>query len=84
MDKNTIEQLIDKTSEMYRKENSEATQLSAKYDEILEELSDSEITHHRYVSLQESLKVVGGEVNNRLHVAQGISDVREMLFELLK
>lgn len=81
---NTVNEIIEKVSEMYRKTIREAQDLSKEYDKVLAELNTEEITHNRYIQLESMLEIIGGETNNKYHVAQGISDVREMLFELLK
>lgn len=83
MDKDTLNEIINKVSEMYRKTTFEAQDLSKEYDKTLEELNSEGITHKKYIQLEEKLKFIGGETNNKYHIAQGISDVREMLFELL-
>lgn len=84
MDKDTINEVISKVSDMYRKTIKEADDLSKEHDKTLAEINSEDITYKRYIQLESKLQIVNGEANNKYHIAQGMSDVREMLFDLLK
>lgn len=84
MEKETVNNIIENISVMYRKTKEEANSLSTEYDALLKEMTHADVTHVRYTELEEHTKVVAAEINNKFHVAQGMSDVREMLFELIK